>query len=210
LFSAFVGKATHIVEIGEKMRTQKRGQSGIGTLIIFIGFILVAAIAANILIQTSSSLQSKALTTGSKAKSQVSTALSILDISGTGGLANINHVSIVTKLAPGSDPIKLTDTIVTITLSNISQSYRYNDTLSGSCASAGSTEFNAYNMITGTNARDGYVTVGDVVEFCFGPPLNITEGAKATLKIVPKTGTPVQAEFKAPDLIVKDRTYLFP
>ena len=51
----------------------KKGDIGIGTLIIFISMILVAAIAAGVLIQTATSLQNTALLTGERSRSQVST-----------------------------------------------------------------------------------------------------------------------------------------
>lgn len=90
------------------MFNNKRGQSGVGTLIIFIAMVLVAAIAAGVLIQTSSVLENKALDTGKEARSEVTTHLSVITISGTDGRygASIDEFSEIIKLSSGSDPIR--------------------------------------------------------------------------------------------------------
>ncbi len=63
----------------------KKADTGIGTLIVFIAMILVAAIAAGVLIQTATSLQNKALLTGMRSKNEVSTALSPIIVYGEYG-----------------------------------------------------------------------------------------------------------------------------
>jgi flagellin-like protein len=91
---------------------KKKAEMGIGTLILFIAMLIVAAVAAGVLIQTSSSLQESSLSTGNQAKSQISTYAEVVDVSATDGrLGYLNYFQSILKLAPGSDPIKLDQVI---------------------------------------------------------------------------------------------------
>ena len=60
--------------------TNKKGAQGIGTLIIFITLILVAAVAIGVLIQTASSLQSKSLDVGRQSLEKVTTDIIIIQV----------------------------------------------------------------------------------------------------------------------------------
>ncbi len=59
----------------------KKGEMGVGTLIIFIAILLVAAVAAGVLLQTAGSLQEKSLSTGQQARSQISTHVDTVEVS---------------------------------------------------------------------------------------------------------------------------------
>ncbi len=92
----------------------KNGEMGVGTLIIFIALLLVAAVAAGVLLQTAGSLQEKSLSTGDQAKSQISTHAETIEVSATDGRnGNLTDFQEIVKLAPGSDPIKLDQVIYT-------------------------------------------------------------------------------------------------
>ena len=55
-------------------------EMGMGTLIIFIAMILVAAIAASFLISTTGSLKNKALSTGKATTQEVGTSLQAVEL----------------------------------------------------------------------------------------------------------------------------------
>ena len=88
---------------------------GIGTLIIFIALLLVAAVAAGVLIQTAGSLQERALTTGDQAKGQIATNVKVVEVSATNGQdSTLEEFEQIIKLSPGSEDIKLSQTLFTM------------------------------------------------------------------------------------------------
>ena len=196
------------------MLKNKKAASGIGTLILFIAMILVAAIAAGVLIQTSMSLQSQALSTGAKAQSQVSTSAVFAAVwaeDGSNGQVDTFFASI--RLAPGSDALKLEDTLIEIILDNISGQLTANGSatpnLNKAAITGTSTFFYKYE-IEGTGHLSGYLQPGDVLTIGFNAPRNVTEDEDYRIVLVPKTGSISQVFGSTPDIMTTNKVYLFP
>ncbi len=113
-----------------------RGQVGIGTLIVFIAMVLVAAIAAGVLINTAGFLQSGAEETGQQSSDQVTNRLqevsSVGLVSDSSSNDNITQVNITVKKAPGANNIDLSTTTLQFVHSSGSTDMTYNGTTSAS------------------------------------------------------------------------------
>jgi len=91
----------------------ERGQVGIGTLIVFIAMVLVAAIAAGVLINTAGFLQTQAEDTGTESTEQVADNLNVItQVGNVSDSDMINELRVGVQPAAGADDINLAELTV--------------------------------------------------------------------------------------------------
>ncbi len=116
-------KMKYIVAIKPKnsLVNNKRAMVGIGTLIVFIAMILVAAIAASIIIKTSESLEQRAQSVAVGTTREVSAGLCIDGISGytNSNKTRITHLLLTVRPRAGSLDIDLSSVILTTQYNNL-------------------------------------------------------------------------------------------
>ncbi len=111
------------------LRKDNRAAIGIGTLIIFIAMVLVAAVAAGVLIQTSGFLQQKAASTGRESTEQVASGLAVAQVVGhidsvPGG--KVDLLAIYIEPNAGSSGIDLNTTVLTLNNESVETQFKYN------------------------------------------------------------------------------------
>ena len=187
-----------------KILKDESGDVGIGTLIIFIAMVLVAAVAAAVLIQTSGVLQQKAQQTGKEATAEVSSNLKIVSIVGTTtGDANPNKIvglNISIELSAGGKEIDMR---------NVKIKY-INDTNASTMSEAAaisSTEYGYTEDRSISGGNNGVLQPGDLglikINLGLGDGINMAleQRKKAQIQIIPETGTMVVKEFIAPSTL---------
>lgn len=156
--------------MAQKFLKNKKGAVGIGTLIIFIALVLVAAVAASVIINTAGKLQHKAATVGEQSTEQVASGLQILKIVGNCDGTTIDKIGIIVSPNVGGE-IDLATTIVSFAVDDkkISLAYGVDDTSAHNISKLenGTRDIFAYNADQlqgawpyqddfGNNADDGY------------------------------------------------------
>jgi len=196
----------------KRLIANDRAQAGIGTLIIFIAMVLVAAVAAAVLISTSGILQQKAQKTGTETISEVSSNLKIISIVGDRGASlssYFNYVNITIETAAGAGKIDLNQ--VKLELSNgtaVSSNITYSSTWP-----TGATTFyvtmlrDPMSVFSATNpiVSSGSLDIITAYPGSATPAVTFLPRSSFKFSIIPESGTPIIIEGTTPSSYGIDR-----
>jgi len=189
---------------------------GIGGLIIFISIVLVAGIAASILIQTSTNIESQATSTGSKTKSEVSAGLSVYSVEGYAADGeDISKLAIMIRPLAGTEGINFLTTYLELSDTNKKVIFNYS-TIFYSKPDGLSNIFNA-NVFPDVASQFGLIILedfddsvsqlnpvinkGDKVYLCINLTASfndITENTDVWGRVVPEVGHVGVIDFRTP------------
>src|SRR5882672_10533005 len=176
-----------------------KAEVGVGTLIVFIAMVLVAAVAAAVLINTTGTLQQRAQSTGKEATQEVSSNLKVFNVygtrDGTPAAGDIAHIQIHVGLASGATSMDLTKLIIRYSDGTSTVNYVY-------AATQSATEF-APTWIRGAGTNN-VMTSGDLVELALDTPAALATRTSVTVSLIPETGSPVESDFKTPSTYGSD------
>jgi flagellin FlaB len=122
------------MKVIDMFKKQDVGAIGIGAMIVFIAMVLVAGIAASVLIQTSTRLESQAMATGHDTIAEVSTGLAVFDIVGYANISaksvantssNISKMTITVRPRAGSQEIDLNTVFIELSDTNYKIVFNY-------------------------------------------------------------------------------------
>jgi flagellin FlaB len=204
-------------EISRILKEKDVGAIGIGAMIVFIAMVLVAGIAASVLIQTSTTLESQALATGEETTAEVATGLSVVNIEGHKDGTTIDMLAVMIRPRAGSDDIDLAQTVIEISDSVNKNFLAYDDsTYTGSTAINGdlfesawyTTDATHFSIIVIEDADSScssasaavinsgdYVILGINVSVCFG---GLSPRDDVWGMVIPEEGSPGVINFKCP------------
>ena len=215
------------------MFTNDRGQVGIGTLIVFIAMVLVAAIAAGVLINTAGLLQSQSEATGQETSEQVSDRVVVGTVTGTTGLdeddqlevGKIDRVELTTFRSPGAGDIDLTNVIIEVFANGESATLTHDDEATtedfelegdyeiGDDGTDPNENIDGFAVVDIQGADDGALSdSSDRAKFVFdlseiSEDAALEEGDSVTITITTAPGGTAFVEKRAPSTVDNGETY---
>ncbi len=154
------------------LKADSNAETGIGTLIVFIAMVLVAAVAAAVLVTTAGNLQTRATATGSQTINQVSTGLVINSIWGnntyTGNSpesGNITQIAIIVQPNSGSGDINLANTTISLTYQGSSAILTYDSGAYTNVANTSATATSGTSNIFSKSYFSGFTSTAAKTQF---------------------------------------------
>ncbi|MFC2153944.1 archaellin/type IV pilin N-terminal domain-containing protein [Candidatus Altiarchaeota archaeon] len=195
-----------------------KGLMGIGTLIIFIAIIIVAAVASVVLISTSGSLEQQALTTGKGTQEEVSTGARAFSViaSDASDVRTVDHFEMMLRLSSGSEAIKFSNTIITIDTYNSSSELVFGEVVNSSNTSSDNSSntssgtYDVQYLTTALAYEGGYFNIGDVVKIIFDTGFPIGEREVVRIQLIPEAGQLTHLEFITPTAMTRKRIFVYP
>lgn len=187
-----------------RVRLGEEAEMGVGTLLIFIAMILVAAVAAGVLVRTAYELQQQAESTGDQALMEVATGLRTITAFGLTNLSvpEITDIYIKVTLSAGSPVINLEHVIIEITNGEVDATLSW-----GAVSVAGyydTTQLrDTYPYNNWTSSEPG-MTQGDVALLHINltaQGMSLASQQEAELLIIPKHGIPTYVSVVAPSVL---------
>jgi flagellin FlaB len=183
-----------------KMKNDKRAEMGVGTMIIFIAMVLVAAVAASVLISTANTVREQAQSTGSQAINNVASGFIIQDVVGTVDTSdynNITQIDVYIRLSAGSPNVMMDNVMVSL-LSGDNNMY-----LEFGTSAANETQYQASQTKIIANvpwtAGSHVVGQGDLIKVTIIPEEIIKYSQAGEIKIIPAYGQAQYIQFVTPE-----------
>jgi len=178
---------------------------GIGTLIVFIAMVLVAAIAAGVLINTAGFLQTQAEATGEESTAQVSDRLQIVSTSGnvTAGSGSnyvIDNVTFVIAKAPGAGLVDLKETTVQV-IGEQGQNSTQLDSLDANIESV----LDVDNGVLTDNSDRAAIHMNFSSPGDFSNYNQLSSGEKLTVTFTTASGASTTKEIRVPTTLTSDQ-----
>lgn len=184
----------------------ERGEVGIGTMIVFIAMILVAAVAASVLISTANQVREQAQATGDQAINNVATGFLVQDVvaqvNQTSG-STIDNLTVYMRLVAGSPPINMDNVVITLVCGDLNMFMSY-----GASASADSFAATRQVNIADLAWSNGSHVIGQgdmvKIEISDAGALGIGYNTYGELKILPAYGQNALVTFQTGDYFANE------
>ena len=199
-----------------KMMNDERADMGIGTMIIFIAMVLVAAIAASVLITTANSVREQAQSTGEQAIRNIASGFVTQDVVGmvSNDDQHVQEVYIYMRLSAGSPAISMDNVMVSITSQSAPRMLNFSAIVLSTdwplASSGNATKFGCERVQKMSDtpwATDSHVIgQGDMIKIYIGNTAGLLIGYSETvvIKIMPAYGQMCLVSFTTSDSFSSD------
>lgn len=209
-------------KISNIIKNKDIGAMGIGAMIIFIAMVLVAGIAASVLIQTSTTLETQVLKTGTETTYSIASGILLEGVEGYNTSGEITLLAFEIRARAGSPDLDLSTTVVEISDSYTKYVLRYGEQVTLANETTGDVFTSTFYPSGGDETTEFYVVVlqdadgscttdtpvinfGDHVILAVG---NVFSGLLPRTgvfgQVIPEEGSPAIIDFRTPESFTDD------